>query len=170
MIALGAVASAFGAVVFMVHPLTSQAKSSLVTPLQVQPFLIGDIVTTVSKARDQSASANDIQARSALNSFAGILLRYPTIKTVFLFHNFGIFSVGFVHDHFAAFSSATRSSSPFKPCCSASPALACLLVCALRFSRAFSIFLKHLPTVYLRRCLVLSCSKKPLFSTTLRCV
>ena len=76
MIALGAVASAFGAVVFMVHPLISQAKSSLVTPLQVQPFLIGDIVTTVSKARDQSASANDIQARSALNSFAGILLRY----------------------------------------------------------------------------------------------
>ena len=60
------------------------------TLLQVQPFLIGDIVTTVSKGRDAAATtpANDVQARTALNSFAGILLRSaPHITTQTLFHS-----------------------------------------------------------------------------------
>jgi hypothetical protein len=78
MIALGAVASAFGAVVFMVLPFFYNPNLVFIF-LQVQPFLIGDIVTTVSKGRDQSSvvpTASDAQARNALNSFAGILLRY----------------------------------------------------------------------------------------------
>lgn len=108
----------------------SNPKPFSFTLLQVQPFLIGDIVTTVSKGRDAAATtpANDVQARTALNSFAGILLRSAPLtlqpKTSFIYTP-------------AVSLCATPCSILFKPRFSASLALAWPRVCALRFSRLF---------------------------------